>query len=169
MRRRWAQRERLALAIGRLLPLPHQSITGLVDHDMFLGSASGGLESHGHGMASQFQPETHGAIETLQEQNRTEDLEQSHDPDHSIAQPDCSPTSDLTSGPSSPPNEKKSGLSYFSTSAEIIEELLSDCPAPASYPRRTASVCSSYERKSALGRSTEDNDPESQDCEFRRS
>ena len=169
MRRRWAQRERLALAMGRLLPLPHQSMTGLVGDDMFPGSAGGGLESHGHGMASHFQPETHGAIETLQEQNHTENLEQPHDPDHSIAQLDYSSTSDLTSGRSSPPNEKKSGLTCFSTSAEIVEELLSDCPAPASYPRRTASVCSSYERKSALTRSTEDHDPESQDCEFRRS
>ncbi|KAM0710653.1 hypothetical protein Q7P35_001391 [Cladosporium inversicolor] len=56
----------------------------------------------------------------------------------------------------SPQQKKKSALSASSTSAEIVETLLPDRPAPVRWPRRTTSVDVCHARKMSLRDSLEE-------------
>jgi hypothetical protein len=164
IRRRFYRKEKNALAAegwGSVL----QSTSALVNRSRSTGSMQG-AEYRGNGIRSQVQAESHDAIESQKEQDQQENRQQARSRDHSIAQLDDSPNSNGTSGLPSPQHEDKLAFSAPWTSAKIVDMLLPDCPAPASCPRRTASIYCSYERKRASMIFTQAEDPRSQDCEF---
>jgi hypothetical protein len=164
IRRRLYRKEKNALAAGGW-GSALQSTSALVNRSSSTGSVQG-AEYRGNGIRSQVQAESHDAIESQKEQDQQENRQQARSRDQGIAQLDDSPNSNGTSGLPSPQHEDKLAFSTPWTSAKIVDMLLPDCPAPASYPRRMTSMCCSYERKRASMAFTQAEDPRSQECEF---
>jgi hypothetical protein len=98
---------------------------------------------HAHIDPSQFPRKSGSAIPPSHDQEQTRGERQGS------AQRRDSRENRRLSNPLSPPQDKPA-LSANSTSAEIVEALMPDRPAPVRFPRRTASVRYCEERKIAL-------------------
>jgi hypothetical protein len=105
---------------------------------------------HAHIDQSQFPQTSPSGVPPSPDQDHAP--EQSRGEGHGSAQRRDSRENRRTSNPLSPPQDsrKKPALSANSTSAEIVEALMPDRPAPVRFPRRTASVRYCEERKIAL-------------------
>lgn len=166
VRRRWRRKERDALAAAAAAketanaPQTARDVgPGLgVDHAAGLPiekrDAHDAVRDHEHKTKSDrpsSPPSPPDSTELQSQKSRAQGHVFDHSQDrasgHGIGRRDTILNSDWPSVPPSPPNRIKPCLSASSTSAEVVEALLPGHPVAANLPRRTASVCSSYERK----------------------
>jgi hypothetical protein len=166
IRRRIAQREKKALA-AKSVGSAIQSTSGPVNQTISSTSSSQGANAQRYGIRSQVPTESQGAeyggygirsqapaearavVQPVNAKLQAEIRQQVRSQNQGIlrSQLDDSTSTSRASDSPSPQHKRKPKLTARTTSAEIVEALMPDCSAPVSFPRRTASVRSSYEVK----------------------
>jgi len=170
VRRRWNKKWRLEAEATVAAQAASPSTNSSIDPSVSAGVSRGGAGYAHHNTQSPFQRDSlilpgvardvtvyHAHVDPSQfpqKSPRSAIPPQGHAPvqssgeGHGTAQRRDSQESGRPSNPPSPPQHKPA-LSATSTSAEIVEALMPECPAPMRFPRRTVSVRDWQERRMA--------------------